>query len=114
MTRLPSRRMPKTALCLLAGMSLLAATRAAAVCPASEPERSGPGRLVCNDNTSPLFQPADHSLWGEIQPAETTLPADRDTTNFNEQRELYGGRNWFYDVAVAGHYLIAGLAHGIG
>ncbi|HEV8583002.1 MAG TPA: PKD domain-containing protein [Thermoanaerobaculia bacterium] len=69
-----------------------------------------PGRLAC---ASPAT-PAPQSLWGDLQPADVSLPAARDTTNFSEFRESYPSRNWFYGVDIENGWVLAGLAHGIG
>src|SRR3954471_14327545 len=59
--------------------------------------------------------PAPSTLWDQLRPADTgQLPRERDTTNFNEFRELYFARNWFYGVDIENGWILMGLAHGIG
>ncbi len=75
-----------------------------------EPIRVG-SRVVCFTPATP----APPAFWGELQPADTgTLPAARDTTNFNENVETYWSRNWFFGVEIQNGYVLMGLAHGIG
>ncbi|HEX6903193.1 MAG TPA: PKD domain-containing protein [Thermoanaerobaculia bacterium] len=60
-------------------------------------------------------KPAPANLWGELQPVDPSpLPAERDTTNFNEVTQNYASRNWFNGVDVENGWVLAGLAHGIG
>ena len=60
-------------------------------------------------------KPVPSTLWGELQAVDgAQLPAERDTTNFNEFREQYSSRNWFYGVDIQNGWILAGLAHGIG
>ena len=59
--------------------------------------------------------PAPASLWNELRASDVgPLPAERDTTDFNEFTTLYYNRNWFMGVDVENGWVIAGLAHGIG
>lgn len=71
------------------------------------------GRATC---ATPA-KPAPASLWGALQPTDsvsTALPAERDTSNFNEFTTPYFSRNWFFSLDVENNWLLAGLAHGIG
>jgi hypothetical protein len=55
------------------------------------------------------------SLSGELKAVDPNpLPRERDTTNFNEFREPYWGRHWFYGIDIENGWIFAGLGHGIG
>ncbi|HEV8583004.1 MAG TPA: hypothetical protein VGX68_28385 [Thermoanaerobaculia bacterium] len=74
-------------------------------------DRNGCGRVDCGAPAKPV----ERSLWGFLVPADSSpLPAERDTTNFNEFSEFYYNRNWFYGVDIENGWVLAGLAHGIG
>ncbi|HEY9422282.1 MAG TPA: PKD domain-containing protein [Thermoanaerobaculia bacterium] len=73
-------------------------------------DRNGCGRLDCAAPARAVPQ----NLWGNLQPASTSLPSERDTTAFNEFKESYYNRNWFYGVDIENGYVLMGLAHGIG
>ena len=71
--------------------------------------------VVCFFPAAPVTQ----ELWGELQPVDSSpLPAERDTTAFNEfdttSAGLYFRNNWFMGVDVENGWVLAGLAHGIG
>jgi PKD repeat protein len=71
----------------------------------------GSSRVVCFTPATPV----PSTLWGELQPADTgRLPAERDTTDFNELTTGYFQRNWFFGVDIQNGYILMGLAHGIG
>lgn len=60
-------------------------------------------------------KPVSSTLWGDLQPVDgAQLPSERDATNFNEFRESYDARNWYYGVDIENGWVLAGLAHGIG
>lgn len=74
--------------------------------------------LISNCERSLCATPAvsaPPSLWNELRASDVgPLPAERDTTDFNEFTTLYYNRNWFMGVDVENGWVIAGLAHGIG
>jgi PKD repeat protein len=105
MTRPRSRH-----LVFLAGLATLVLGLPSSASAAEECDRIGCGRLTC---ASPATPPPSQ-LWGDLQPVGTSLPPERDTTNFNEFREAYYNRNWFFDVDIENGFAIVGLAHGIG
>jgi len=79
----------------------------AGVCPGEAP---GCGWSVCGTPASP----APSFLWGELQPAETTIPPSRDSTDFNEFFDLYGvAHPQFFDLDIRDHYLYVALAWGL-
>ncbi len=81
-------------------------------------DRSGCGPIRDANSNVICFTPATPApatLWDQLQPADSgPLPHERDTTNFNEFRELYFSRNWFYGVDIENGWILMGLAHGIG
>ncbi len=120
-SRLPASR-PATspyrilALLLLPAVFLLARPAAAQV---SDPcDRAGCGtirdsqqHIICFTPTTPV--PA--TFWGTLQPVDgAQLPAERDTTNFNEVVQGYFTRNWFNGMEIQNGWILAGLAHGVG
>ena len=78
-------------------------------------DRAGCGPIR-QGNSVVCFTPARPvSLSGELKAVDPNpLPRERDTTNFNEVREPYWGRHWFYGVDIENGWILAGLAHGIG
>lgn len=80
-------------------------------------DRAGCGTIRQGNNVV-CFTPATPvpaNLWGELQPVDSSpLPAERDTTNFNEVTQNYASRNWFNGVDIENGWVLAGLAHGIG
>jgi PKD repeat protein len=71
----------------------------------------GTNNVVCFTPATPT----PSTLWGGLQPVDSNrLPSERDTTNFNELKESYGNRNWFYGIDIQNSWLIVGLSHGIG
>lgn len=70
---------------------------------------TGCGRAECATPAKPV--PA--ALWGDLQPAESSLPANRDATSFNEFRETYFSRNWYFALDVEGNNLFTALSHGL-
>jgi PKD repeat protein len=75
------------------------------------PVRDAQTNVICFTPATP----APSTLWDQLQPADAgQLPRERDTTNFNEFRELYFSRNWFYGVDIENGWILMGLAHGIG
>ena len=94
---------------VLGGVVALAATQADASCDRGQINNCE--RSLC---ATPAL-PAPVALWGELRAADLgPLPAERDTTNFNDSTTAYYNRNWFMGVDVENGWLIAGLAHGIG
>lgn len=81
-----------------------------AVAQTSSCDRNGCGRLDCAAPARAVPQ----TLWGNLEPVSNTLPLERDTTSFNEFKESYYNRNWFYGVDIENGYVLMGLAHGIG
>ena len=72
---------------------------------------SGTNNVVCFTPATP----APSTLWDQLQPVDVNrIPAERDTTNFNELKESYGNRNWFYGIDIQNSWIIVGLSHGIG
>jgi PKD repeat protein len=78
-------------------------------------DRAGCG-TIRQGNAIVCFTPArPTSLYGELKAVDPNpLPAERDTTNFNEVSEYYYRRNWFFGMDVENGWILAGLAHGIG
>ena len=102
----------------LPALMLLAGPAAGQVTPVDPCEdRAGCGPIR-QGNVVVCFtpaKPAPSNLWGELQPVDSSpLPAERDTTNFNEATQNYGSRNWYYGVDIENGWVLAGLAHGIG
>ncbi|HEX4965881.1 MAG TPA: PKD domain-containing protein [Thermoanaerobaculia bacterium] len=108
----------RTSILLLPVLLLVLALPVAAQDPSCI-DRSGCGPIRNSTGSAVIcFTPATvapATLWDQLQPADTgRLPSERDTTNFNEFRELYYARNWFYGVDVENGWILMGLAHGIG
>ena len=78
-------------------------------------DRAGCG-TIRQGNAIVCFTPArPTSLYGELKAVDPNpLPAERDTTNFNEVSEYYYRRNWFFGMDIENGWILAGLAHGIG
>src|SRR5947209_707387 len=102
---------------LLPALLCVLARPVAAQNPACQ-DRSGCGPVRDSNSNVICFTPATPApatLWDQLQPVDAgQLPRERDTTNFNEFRELYFARNWFYGVDVENGWILMGLAHGIG
>jgi PKD repeat protein len=112
--------LPRLLLALLLvwpAMMLLAGPVAGQIPPDDGCDRAGCGPIRQGNNVvcfTPA-KPAPASLWGELQPVDPSpLPAERDTTNFNEATQNYASRNWFNAVDIENGWVLAGLAHGIG
>jgi PKD repeat protein len=72
---------------------------------------TGTNNVVCFTPATPT----PSTLWDQLQPVDANrIPAERDTTNFNELKESYGNRNWFYGIDIQNNWIIVGLSHGIG
>jgi PKD repeat protein len=98
------------ALALLTLIALMGVAPLSAQEPDVNCDRFGCGRLSC---ATPA-RPAPPALWGDLQPADTfPLPGNRDATDFNEFRQAYGSKAWYYSMDVENGYVFAGTAYGL-
>lgn len=91
-------------LCFLMASSLLAPQAWSQTC-----DRNGCGRAACATPAKPV----PSTLWGDLQPAETSIPAERDATSFDEFKEFYSQKNWYFGVDASNGFLFTALSHGI-
>src|SRR6476469_7588507 len=102
--------LPRTGLLLVVVAALCLAPVAveSATC-----DRSGCGYLTPTCGGSPAT-PAPASLWGELQPTDVgPLPHSRDTTFFNEFRDIYSQNNWYRGLSIQNNYLVTAMAYGL-
>jgi PKD repeat protein len=74
---------------------------------------------ACSDDTSCEFntcrtpaRPAPSSLWGEIQPAEASIPANRDTTDFAGFTKFNAANPLWMSLDVEGGFIFTAINSG--
>lgn len=73
-------------------------------------DRFGCGRISC---ATPA-RPVDRALWGDLQPVDPNpLPTNRDATAFDEFKEQYASKNWYFALDVENGFLFTALSHGL-
>src|SRR5260370_29183062 len=108
----PDRADPRlpVMICLALAVAALAAAGGPAPAAAQTCDRTGCGWISCGTPASPV----PSTYWNtSLQPAETSIPLERDVTAFNEHTGAYASNPYFFSIDIQNGWAFTAMDYAV-